>query len=379
MMHVAFVIAADGHASGIRQVLGIERTGRGRLQTMRSILFRATIPDDLAAKVAANRERGIVQYSIEQPAFTGFLGRGIGDDSWLLMFPDDRDRDEDGLQDAARTAIGIGGLDTTIIATGRWDASALIADRFGQGRVFLAGDAAHTLPPSRGGYGANTGIEDVHNLAWKLAAVLSGASRPALLDTYDAERRPVAWLRHDQIFARPDYAAFADTTTNTPILDDVAIELGQLYRSAAACDNAAVLPPALRPDQWAGQPGTRAPHMWLTRRGEPLSTLDLFGHGWVLLADNGNWREASKLAAESTGTTLEYLPLGTELLTTEAQEFRTAFGLAELGASLIRPDGYIAWRSVDLPADPAAALTSALRHAAAASRTAGPDGKGATQ
>jgi putative polyketide hydroxylase len=373
------VIAADGHASGIRQALGIERSGRGQLQTMRSILFRAPIPDDLAAKVAANRERGIVQYSIEQPAFTGFLARGLGDDSWLLMFPDDRDRDEDALQDAARTAIGIGALDATIIATGRWDASALIADRFAQGRVFLAGDAAHTLPPSRGGYGANTGIEDVHNLAWKLAAVLSGASRPALLDTYDAERRPVAWLRHDQIFARPDYAAFADTTTDTPILDDVAIELGQLYRSAALCDNGAVLPAALRPDQWAGQPGTRAPHMWLTRRGHHLSTLDLFGHGWALLTDDENWREASELAAKTTGISLEYLPIGTDLLTTETQQFRTAFGLAELGASLIRPDGYIAWRSVDLPADPAAALTSALRHAAAASRTAGPEGKGATR
>src|SRR3954451_23229052 len=96
-----------------------------------------------------------------------------------------------------------------VITTGRWVLSALIADRFSSGRVFLAGDAAHTLPPARGGYGANTGIEDAHNLAWKLAAVLEGKSRPELLESYDAERRPIAWLRHDQIFARQDYAAMA--------------------------------------------------------------------------------------------------------------------------------------------------------------------------
>ena len=94
-----------------------------------------------------------------------------------------------------------------LIATGRWELAALIADRFSGRRVFLAGDAAHQLPPNRGGYGANTGIEDADNLAWKLAAVTSGQFSPELLDTYDTERRPIAWLRHDQIFARADYKA----------------------------------------------------------------------------------------------------------------------------------------------------------------------------
>lgn len=77
----------------------------------------------------------------------------------------------------------------------------------------LTGDAAHQLPPNRGGYGANTGIADAHNLSWKLASVLNGQSSPALLDTYDAERRPVALLRHDQIFARSDFRA---TSTRIP-------------------------------------------------------------------------------------------------------------------------------------------------------------------
>ncbi len=76
-------------------------------------------------------------------------------------------------------AIGQSDLPIEIITTGRWELTALIADRFSSGRVFLAGDSAHTLPPARGGYGANTGIEDVHNLAWKLASVLSGRRAPS--------------------------------------------------------------------------------------------------------------------------------------------------------------------------------------------------------
>src|SRR5581483_4253520 len=101
----------------------------------------------------------------------------------------------------------------------------LIADQFRKGRIFLAGDSAQTLPPNRGGYGANTGIADAFNLAWKLAAVLSGQSKKCLLDSYEEERRPVAWMRFQQIFARSDYGRYADDALRaTPLLDEAAIE-----------------------------------------------------------------------------------------------------------------------------------------------------------
>src|SRR5262249_10357888 len=151
---------------------------------------------------------GIGQFSIEQPGLSAFLTT-YADGRWLLMFSDDVERDDETLKALIPRALGRSDLPIEIITTGRWEISALIADRFASGRVFLAGDAAHTLPPNRGGYGANTGIEDAHNLAWKLASVLSGASAPRLLDTYDAERRPIAWLRHQQIFARSDFKQFA--------------------------------------------------------------------------------------------------------------------------------------------------------------------------
>jgi putative polyketide hydroxylase len=277
------------------------------------------------------------------------------------------ERDGVALREAIVKATGRSDLDIEILATGRWELAALVADRFASGRVFLAGDAAHALPPNRGGYGANTGIHDAHNLAWKLAAVLRGGSAPSLLDTYDAERRPVAWLRHQQIFARPDYKAeAAGAAADEPILDDDAMEFGQLYRSDAVLGAGALLPPARRPHEWAGQPGTRAPHLWISRGGERLSTLDLFRSGWVLMAEDERWDAAARDASARSGITLESVLIGRDVMPPSRDAFRNAYGLDATGASLVRPDGYIAWRSAGLPGDPAGALANALRRVAAA-------------
>jgi putative polyketide hydroxylase len=271
-------------------------------------------------------------------------------------------------------AIGRSDLPIELITTGRWELSALIADRFSSGRVFLAGDAAHTLPPNRGGYGANTGIDDAHNLAWKLAAVVSGESAPALLDTYDAERRPIAWLRHEQIFARADYKARIDApVSDAAVIDDDAMELGQLYRSAAVIGAGPDLPPAQRPDQWAGQPGTRAPHLRLLADVGNLSTLDLFQRGWVLLSADERWAAAIPGTTATLGPDVTFVHVGSDAKLADPDGFQTAYGTGPDGASLIRPDGYIAWRITSLPADPTAALTTALGQvscATPASRTA---------
>jgi putative polyketide hydroxylase len=231
--------------------------------------------------------------------------------------------------------------------------------------VFLVGDAAHQLPPNRGGYGANTGIEDVHNLAWKLAAVLAGNSRPDLLATYDAERRPVAELRHDQIFARADYKAHIEgQSSDMPVIDDVAMELGQLYRSAALPGVGADLPPARRPDQWLGQPGTRAPHLPVRIEGVDRSPLDLFQRGWVLLSEDRDWGDTTVAATRALGVDVRFVLIGQEVTTDRPGSFGSAYGLEPDGASLIRPDGYVAWRSVSAPQDRAPALIDALTAAA---------------
>ncbi|WP_225727276.1 MULTISPECIES: FAD-dependent monooxygenase [unclassified Nocardia] len=351
-LRAQYSVAADGADSPIREALGIARSGEGLLSTQRSILFTAPIDHYL--------ERGVVQFEVEQPDFKGFLTT-YSDGRWVLMLGDDLDRDVEEQRELVRKAIGRNDIPIDLITTGRWRLAALIADRFAMGRVFLAGDAAHQLPPNRGGFGANTGIEDVHNLAWKLAAVLRGQAAPALLDTYDAERRAIANLRHEQIFARADYKAYLKTPeSEAPILDDIAIELGQLYRSSAVIGAGSDLPPAQRPDQWSGQPGTRAPHLRIQLGDKEISTLDLFGHRWVLLSADERWSAAAR-AAERVGVPTAFVHLGADVKPLESNAFEDTYGIEATGATLVRPDGYIAWRSAAAPLDPVAALTDVLR------------------
>ncbi|MFB1484925.1 FAD-dependent oxidoreductase [Corallococcus sp. RDP092CA] len=451
-LRAGYLIAADGHASPIREALGIGRAGHGVLQVVRSVLFRASLDEYL--------ESGVSQFELDQPDLKGMLTT-YRDGRWLLMFTDDEERDEATLRKKVVQAVGKPDLAFELITTGRWVLSALIADRFSSGRVFLVGDAAHTLPPARGGYGANTGVEDSFNLAWKLASVIAGVSSARLLDTYDAERRPIAWLRHGQIFARRDYAKWAtDAEKAVAIIDDDAMELGQLYRSEAVLGAGDELPPALRPEQWAGQPGTRAPHLWVSHGGMQRSTLDLLQRDWVLVSESERWCAAAARASEDlgielkclhfgagttgSGTTVSPPTVGTNKLTLDTpveqivaiaegravldanlpmitthskyetfksmslrqlqpvsdgklsdaalvktetllaavpcqavpmdaavfrNDFRAAFGLGPSGASLVRPDGYVAWRSSRLPDDPAAAIAAALTQLAATSRS----------
>ena len=355
-----YMIACDGHDSPTREALGITRTGRGHLRTLSSVLFRAPLEEYL--------QKGVQQFDVEQPdGFKAFLTT-YGDGRWVVMGSDEK-RDEDAQRALVKKVIGRDDVNIELITTGRWELSAWIADSYSSGRVFLAGDAAHTLPPSRGGYGANTGIEDVHNLAWKLEAVLNGQAKEELLETYDAERRPIGKLRHDQIFTRPDYAAHADKDAPPiPIIDDVAMELGQLYRSSAVLGAGKELPPAQRPDQWDGQPGTRAAHVWMTKKGgeEKITSLDLFQKSWVLLSEDAQWCTVASQAGNKVRIPVTSTRVGDDVIPTNSEDFRKLFGIGEKGAMLVRPDGYIAWRCLELPASPVDVLCDALKKASSA-------------
>ncbi|KAF7537720.1 hypothetical protein G7Z17_g12795 [Cylindrodendrum hubeiense] len=362
-----YIVACDGARSPIREKLGIQRDGVGHLKALRSILFRCPQIDHYLNK-------GFVQFQIEgrEDGFEAFMTT-YGEGRWALMWnPVDKLEatkdaiDEATQKDMIRKAVGEeipdNGID--LITTGEWELSGLVADKFSSGRVFLAGDAAHALPPNRGGYGANTGIADAHNISWKLAAVLNGTSRPELLATYDAERRSAAMVRHDQIFTREDYgrhvAGLEWAGKNAKILDDVAMELGQIYRSGAVIGADESLPLAKRPDEWNGQPGTRAPHVPLRRGGEAISSLDLFCHGWVLVSKDGTWRVTAQQASGTTGTEVAFVQVGGEVEETEGSNIGESFGIGETGAVLVRPDGYVAWRSLTKPVDAVASLGSAL-------------------
>jgi putative polyketide hydroxylase len=355
-IRAAYMVAADGGRSQVRGALGIGTSGRGHMRTIRSVLFRAPLEEYLA--------KGVMQWEIQQPDLEAFLTT-YNDGRWVLMFTDDVERDDAQLRAGIVKAIGRSDVPFEIVTTGRWELGAVVADRFSAGRVFLAGDSAHCFPPTRGGYGANTGIHDANNLAWKLAAVLAGTSSPALLETYDAERRPVAWTRHQQIFARPDYKhASNGIAADEPIIDDAAMELGELYRSSVILGAGPDLPAAARPDEWAGQPGTRAPHVWVEHQEKRVSTLDLLSRGWVLFADDDGWAAAAASARSTLKIDVQCVLLGADVRPREV--VREALGLGERGASLVRPDGTVAWRASRLPSAPVASLHDALKIAACA-------------
>ena len=144
------------------------------------------------------------------------------------------------------------------------------------GRVFLAGDAAHVVPPN-GGYGGNTGVQDARNLAWKLAAVVKQEAGPELLDTYDAERRPLCRLTVDQAYTRYATRVVPERGTEDakPFVDDLTMEIGLVMRSPAVISDGSIEDGVLHisPAELRGHPGTGAAR----RAGPDRSTLDLFG------------------------------------------------------------------------------------------------------
>ena len=347
-----FLVAADGASSPIRESLGIPREGVGHLRTVDSVLFRCPGADRFLSS-------GVQQFEIEQPGLRAFL-TNYADGRWVLMRTDGQGLDEQQLGPFIRACLGQD-LPFEIITTGRWEMAGRVATRYREGRVFLAGDAAHQLPPTRGGFGANTGIDDAWNLAWKLAMVLAGTASAGLLDSYDAERQPIGWLRHQQTFARPDYAKWLKAPMPPqPLFSDVAMELGQLHRSRAVIGAGEDLPAAAHPHDWAGQPGVRAPFVAMTDEAGGRSTLDRVGRQFTLLSEDAGWIDAAARASAATGVPVDAVHVG-QAVHADLAEFRRRFGIAAAGASLVRPDGIVGWRSVKGETDPAAALADAIR------------------
>jgi putative polyketide hydroxylase len=209
--------------------------------------------------------------------------------------------------------------------------------------VFLVGDAAHVWPPT-GGLGANAGIQDAHNLAWKLAMVINQSAGPALLDTYDSERRPTGLFTMGQAMSR--FGTRMSSGDGPGVSDYGAVSIGYRYPSLAG-DDLTPLPPR----QLAGQPGNRAPHVPITLSGRAMSTLDLYGSGLVLLA--GPAGESWVAAAGKLDVAVDGYVFGSDV--------SSAYGISDDGASLVRPDGFVAWQSTASAADPVQTLIGVTR------------------
>jgi putative polyketide hydroxylase len=258
----------------------------------------------------------------------------------------------------------------------RWNSEVCTYEMYSSdGRVFLAGDAAHQMPPW-GGQGANTGIADAHNLAWKLAAVLKGQANPELLTTYDIERRPVGRRAAEESGAAADdqgLMMIGGRGIPIKLLRRIPRLLGYGYEYASS---AIISDPKARPKSLLrqllsgtgllgldGQPGTRAPHVWVEYQGKRISTLDLVGKGFVLLTgpDGDAWCKAASVIATRLSIDLAAYRIGPagDLLSPKGV-WQANAGISAQGALLVRPDGFVAWRSKNLVGHPEQELEPVL-------------------
>lgn len=348
-----YLVAADGASSFVRRTLGIAQQGRGTVFHALSIYFRA--PE--LERVMHHRKFILCYATAGRTVMT--LSRLHGCDPWAgaaLYDPateSPADFTEERCVQVVREAAGVPDLAVEIVDTVPWEGAQRVAVTFRSGRVFLAGDAAHVHPPA-GGFGANTGIHDAHNLAWKLAAVLHGWAGDGLLDSYDAERRPLGSAMAEQAMLRNRIRhGRAAPEDEGRLVDDIIVTLGYRYSSRAilGADGAEPLRPRL---ELLGEPGTRAPHVWLRRGDERLSTIDLFSDAFVLLTGERGaaWQEAAGVVADEVPAPLRAYRIAADGdLTVDADRtWSAAYGVAEDGAVLVRPDGFVAWRSSDEPA-----------------------------
>ena len=369
-LRAKYLVGADGAHSKVRELLGIPFDGRGVFSNSITIYFHAPMAPLIAGKKAMsviyvkNAELSGF-FRLDKDAQSGFLVvNTVGDTSKPEAASPANDVSEPHLLDLVRAGVGVSDIPITIDGVARWRATSDVARRFGEGRVFLAGDAAHLMPPN-GGYGGNTGIHDAHNLAWKLALVLKGVAGPELLSTYDMERRPAATFTVEQAYTRyvTRSATYLGAKDFQPLANDFNIELGYLYRSPAIVSEDDSDHGHEDPRVSAGRPGSRAPHLWLERDGRPISTIDLFGPGFVVLtaADGAGWAEAARSVARGIeGLELEAHVVGRDGLSDRDGQFASAHGLTSSGAILVRPDGFVAWRAASMADDPARALSRAL-------------------
>jgi 2-polyprenyl-6-methoxyphenol hydroxylase-like FAD-dependent oxidoreductase len=351
-----YVVAADGNRSPTRGRLGIGMRGHAELSRSITIYFRAD-----CSELLRDRNQGVIYvhnpelrgfFRLDRSGGTGFLvintvGEDITQDSAVDV---QSGLTEERALEYLRTAIGAD-MPMELVDVANWRAEATCAERLRDGRVFLAGDAAHVVPPN-GGFGGNMGIQDALNLGWKLAAVVKGEAGPALLDSYEAERLPLCELNVEQAYTRYATRVVPERGTDgvQPPVPDIELEIGLVMRSDVIMseegDDGAL---HLAPAALDGRPGTRAPHVVL---GQDRSTLDLFGSQFVVLRAAGDGVD-------------DWAPPGVASHVIDAEPFAASYGLEAGGATLVRPDGVVAWRSRG-PADRAEierALATALAQA----------------
>ncbi|MFF5295520.1 FAD-dependent oxidoreductase [Paractinoplanes globisporus] len=400
-----YVIGADGGQSPVADAIGLPLSGESGIAPALNVRFNADL-----SRYFAERPGSI--FWILQPGREGVLGNAMLRmvrpwHEWVIGFVHlgaaAADLSREQLTAQVREIIQDDTIDVEVTGAYPWRINHVVAERYSAGRVFGAGDAVHRHPPMNG-LGGNTCIQDAFNLAWKLAAVLRWGAGPELLETYDAERRPIgravvdraiaSWRQNPDVIRSLGVDPAAEPKERTAQFEELladspagearraafaaakrskdfsyhahGMEMNQVYASSAVLDEGAA-PIVYERDQVlhyqpSSRPGARVPHCWVGHAGRTVSTLDLCEpERFTLLtrARGGVWREA---AAEIDGVPLTVLRIG------HGGEVADLYGtwaeiaeIGETGCLLVRPDQHVAWRRVEAPGDPATELRAALR------------------
>ncbi len=331
-----YVIGADGPRSPVRSALGIDVQDMGTIGDFVAVTFRADLTRRLPRTPSALN-------AVEVADAAGLFVPTGTDDRWVYArqwHPDAGETMADWTPERCvallRAGTGLPDLDPQVLAVLPFVMGGHVATAFRAGRAFLVGDAAHRTTPV-GGTGMNTAMHAAHNLGWKLAWVLRGWAGEALLDSYEAERRPIGTenVRRSLHQGPP------------PAGDGLSWDTGVQYASAVIDGT-----------------GGRAPHAWLCHRGSRISSLDLFeGRLTLLTGPRGEpWRNAATdVTADvaTDGLPFRTLTVGGHGLHDVDGTFADRYGLGDTGAALIRPDGYVAWRG-EAPADARSTLRFAI-------------------
>ena len=375
-----YLIAADGAGSPIRTQLSIPTTGRGTMGHLLNILFHA----DLKSLV---RGREFSLCTVERPEVCGLFTSINNSDRWVFHLSYDPSKGEkapdfppEKCKELLRIALGMPEIEIDIRSILPWEPSVRIAERLQHERIFLAGDAAHQMPPW-GGQGANSGIADANNLAWKLAAVLKGHASKALLETYEVERIPVGRAAAEASASAADEKGIISVKWNLTVAMGWLRRIpllsghGYCYTSKAICVEDISPLGGLTWRPWTlpslflsidGRPGSRAPHLWVEHRGKRISTLDLLGKDFVLLtgAEGASWLEAAKKVSSALGIEIAAYCAGPHGdLVNSKGEFESATGISSRGAILVRPDDFVVWRQRSQPFDHQVELEQVMRQA----------------
>ncbi|MEQ9642328.1 MAG: FAD-dependent monooxygenase [Alphaproteobacteria bacterium] len=364
----SYLVGCDGGRSAVRRALDIPLQGRGGLRDVRQVIFHA---EDLYERIRAGKGR---HYNFADDKGSVIIAQGDRKEFTLhTSLPADTD-----FRPVLRDLIGFD-CDLDVRHVQSWRHNLLVAEHYGRGRVFLAGDAVHLVIPT-GGLGMNSGVGDAFDLSWKLAGAVHGWGGPALLASYEAERRPVGLYNTDSAgwaaagvplwralvtpevdddgpagMAKRDELAAAFAEHHGRMHGMIGAEMNYTYAGSALIADEPDNEPVWERSRYVPhtRPGMRLPHMWLS---DGRAMQDALGDGYTLLDLAGDIDAAPlERAFENLGA-----PLAVQRL--NEPRIRKVYGRRLF---LLRPDLHVAWRGDEPPADAEALARMATGHVAA--------------